>query len=450
MSWAEVKKINSNMSISLDELLTQILAGGQREYIYESRTYTIPYSGVYTIRAFEGLYGSYGKVVKNFTKGEILTITISSGNLTITSNLQSTTVFHINLSKDSYVNSNSADSVRALAIGGAEIYTDGGNAYVNSNNGIAAGGGGSGGGNQSSSDNTYYYKGHNGGSAYAWGNNVYALGGGGGGSGVSVSYNANHTEFGIGGNAYINGNALSNFCSPTSLNSGKGYNGGARFHSSSWDYGGYGGNGGCGGGCGYERYYYNASSDFPGGGIGYFSDGGYINGSSAKGGDEQTIAGRNNAVNTMSRSPKGYFVGGHGGGSDNNACAGGTGGFLGGIGAKAQNYNGGAGGYSPYGFGGAGGDTSDNHANNSAGKGGDGKIFGGQGGSGYVNSNSGNGGNGYYPGKGGTVRSPNTGLNGNDGIALTNNMIIGTAPLRGMTPTTSIVIVEYGDSPEDF
>ena len=448
MSWAEVKKINSNMSISLDELLTQILAGGQREYIYESRTYTIPYSGVYTIRAFEGLYGSYGKVVKNFTKGEILTITISNGSLTITSNLQSTTVFHINLSKDSYVNSNSADSVRALAIGGAEIYKDGGNAYVRSNNGIAAGGGGAGGGNNSTnSSNTYYYIGHNGGAAYAWGNNVYALGGGGGGSGLSR--NASNNQFGIGGNAYINGVALNDYCSINSLSSGKGYNGENSHSPSSWDYGGQGGNGGCGGGCGFDRYEYNTTSAFMGGGFGYFSDGGYINGGSARGGDEIESVSRT-SVNTMARSPKGYFVGGHGGGSGNNACAGGTGGFLGGVGAKAQHYNGGAGGYSPYGFGGEGGNTSESSTNNSAGKGGDGKIFGGQGGSGYINSNGGNGGNGYYPGKGGIMRSPNTGSNGSDGIALTNNMIIGTAPLRGMTPTTSIVIVEYGDSPEDF
>ena len=446
MSWAEVKKINSNMSISLDELLLQVLSGGQREYIYEDRIYRVPYTGTYTIRAFEGKYGSYGKVVKTFTKGELLTISIAEGALTITSNLQDTAVFHINLTKDSFVNSNSADSIRALAIGGAEIYTDGGNAYVNSNNGIAAGGGGSGGGNNiSSSSNANYYKGHNGGSAYAWGNNVYALGGGGGGSGAST--NNSHTEFGIGGNAYINGTALSNFCSPTSLNSGKGYNGGARYHSSSWDYGGYGGNGGCGGGCGYERYDYNTSSDFQGGGIGYFSDGGYINGASAKGGDEELSSSSYTAANRMARSPKGYFVGGKGGGHPYNASNGGAGGFLGGTGASAQRGNGGNGGYSPYGFGGNGGWANNGAANTYGGKGGDGKIFGGYGGNAQYNGHGGNGGNGYYAGMGGISGA---GINGTNGIEIINNRIIGTAPLAGMTQATSIVIIEYGDSPEEF
>lgn len=447
MSWAEVKKINSNMSISLDELLTQILAGGQREYIYESRTYIVPYSGVYTIRAFEGLYGSYGKVVKNFTKGEILTITISSGLLTITSNLQDTSVFHINLTKDSYVNSSSGDSVRALAIGGSEIYADGGSAYVRSNNGIAAGGGGSGGGNHSSSSsNIYYYIGHNGGAAYAWGNNVYALGGGGGGSGLSR--NSSNNEFGIGGNAYINGVALNDYCSINSLTSGKGYNGENSHHTTYYDFGGQGGNGGCGGGCGFDRYAYNTANAFMGGGYGYFSDGGYINGASARGGDEKTITDSSNSVNTMARSPKGYFIGGSGGGSYYNACNGGTGGFLGGDGGNAQRNNGGNGGYSPYGFGGNGGWANNSSSSTYAGKGGDGKIFGGKGGEGNSNSTAGNGGNGYYPGKGGKAASETR--YGSDGIALTNNLIIGTAPLRGMTPTTSIVIVEYGDSPEDF
>ena len=107
MSWAEVFKINNNMDISLNELLLNILAGGYRQYIYDSQRYTVPFSGTYTIRAYCGSYGSYGKVVKNFTKGEILTITITGNTaITITSDLQGTSVFHINLAKDSYVNAN--------------------------------------------------------------------------------------------------------------------------------------------------------------------------------------------------------------------------------------------------------------------------------------------------------------------------------------------------------
>lgn len=98
----------------------------------------------------------------------------------------------------------------------------------------------------------------------------------------------------------------------------------------------------------------------------------------------------------------------------------------------------GDGGYSPYGYGGKGGNLT--YANNSAysGNGGDGRIFGGNSGVATYGT-MGNGGNGYYPGYG-----------SQNGREIRNNMLIGTAPLKDMTPNTSIVIIEYGNSPEDF
>ena len=145
----EVKKINDNMSIPLDQLFLKLVGGFHREYIYSSRTYEIPWDGIFTIRAYCGLYGQYGKVVKKFSKGELLTITITGNTaITITSNKQSASIFHIQLSGlNANVNSNSADSIRAIAIGGSGLGMAGGIARVRSNNGIAAGGGGSGGGN---------------------------------------------------------------------------------------------------------------------------------------------------------------------------------------------------------------------------------------------------------------------------------------------------------------
>ena len=176
MSWAEVKKINDNMSMPLDKMLMTIFSGGLRQYIYETQNYTIPFDGEYTIRAYCGAYGSYGKLVCKCKKGEILSITMNTNNsITITSNLRDTNTFHINLAKDSYVNGNSANSIKGIAIGGAEINADGGNAYIRCNNGIAAGGGGSGGATNAG--------GYNGGAAYSYGTNVYSLGGGGGGGG---------------------------------------------------------------------------------------------------------------------------------------------------------------------------------------------------------------------------------------------------------------------------
>lgn len=466
MSWAEVKKINDNMSISLDQLLLKLIGGFHREYIYSSRVYEIPWDGIFTIRAYCGGYGQYGKVVKKFSKGERLTINISgNSSITITSNKQSTSVFHIQLSGlDANVNSNSADSIKAIAIGGSGIGKTGGTARVRSNNGIAAGGGGSGGGNnKSNSSNSAYYIGTAGGAAYAYGANCYALGGGGGGGGDSGYNNGG----GAGGAAYINGTALANNCSISPMQSGKGYPGGASFNSSTYSVGGSGGDGGCGGGCGGKRLNCNVSGGgtWKLGGSGLFSDGGYYIGGSARGGDLGAIykdvwSSSYNAVKLVDISGrKGYFVGGSGadaGFSDskNSGFVGGTGGFLGGHGGNSystyyyDNTSGGNGGYSPYGIGGDGGsgqgyDNSGGHAGN----GGSGKLFGGNGGYFYGEINGGRGGNGYYPGKGGHSSNAQDGA---DGTAITTGVMTSSFPLNGMTPNTSIVIIEAGDSIEDF
>lgn len=315
-----------------------------------------------------------------------------------------------------------------------------------------------GGGNNIYGNNTnaYYYMGWAGGRANAYGNNCYALGGGGGGGGNSRYNNGG----GAGGAAYINGTALSGYCCTTSLTSGKGYNGEASHHTSSYDYGGSGGDGGCGGGCGLNRLSVNTSGTWKTGGAGYFSDGGYMYGASARGGDLGEIVhhGRNyNSKNYANLSgKKGYFVGGQGAEAmyyNSSGYIGGTGGFLGGHGGNSYttsdyyNSSGGIGGYSPYGIGGCGGYGQGNNSNYHAGNGGNGKLFGGNGGYYYGNKAGGTGGNGYYPGKGGSSDSGGKGL---DGSAITTGVITSSFPLNGMTPTTSIVIIEAGDSIEDF
>lgn len=458
MSWAEVKKINDNMSIPLDQLFLKLIGGFHREYIYDSRVYEIPWDGIFTIRAYCGKYGQYGKVVKKFTKGERLTMVITNTSVLISSNLQPQSVFYVQLQGlDANVNSNSSDSIRAIAIGGSALGQPGGNARVRSNNGIAAGGGGSGGGNNTSSNsNAYYYMGWSGGAAYAWGNNCYALGGGGGGGGNS-GYN---NGAGAGGAAYINGTALSNYCCTTSLVSGKGYNGGNSHNTSSLSYGGEGGDGGCGGGCGLNRLSFNTSADVKTVGIGYFSDGGYTVGGSARGGSLGNIADDGSSKNAITYADlsgsKGYFVGGSGAkAKDDNLSGyvGGTGGFLGGEGgfswsnSYARNGSGGNGGYSPYGIGGTGGYGQGNNSSYHPGNGGAGKLIGGNGGYAYGSISGGIGGNGYYPGIGGLSQYGNQGSNGS---AITTGVMSSSFPLNGMTPTTSIVIIEAGDSIEDF
>ncbi|MBO7693856.1 MAG: hypothetical protein J6T10_14645 [Methanobrevibacter sp.] len=457
MSWAEVKKINDNMSIPLDQLFLKLIGGFHREYIYSSRTYEVPWDGIFTIRAYCGQNGQYGKVVKKFTKGELLTITITGNtSVTITSNMQANSVFHIQLNdRDANVNSNSADSIRAIAIGGAAVGQPGGNARVRSNNGIAAGGGGSGGGNNTSnSSNSLYYLGWAGGAAYAYGTNCYALGGGGGGGGNS-SYN---NGGGAGGAAYINGTALSNYCCTTSLISGKGYDGGNSHNTSSVTYGGEGGDGGCGGGCGLNRLSFNTSTAVKTVGMGYFSDGGYTVGGSARGGSLGDIADDGSSKNAITYAnlsgSKGYFVGGSGAkakDSNYSGYVGGTGGFLGGAGGNywgsAFNGSGGKGGYSPYGIGGTGGTAGGTNNSYSSGAGGDGKLIGGNGGYSNGSIDGGTGGNGYYPGIGGLSRN---GSQGSNGYAITSGIMSSSFPLKGMEPTTSIVIIEAGDSIEDF
>ena len=458
MSWAEVKKINDNMSITLDQMLLKLIGGFHRDYIYQTTTYEIPWDGIFTIRAYCGANGQYGKVVKKFTKGERLTIQIvDNTSVVITSNLQSTSVFHIQLTgMDANVNSNSADSIRAIAIGGAQLWYNGGNARVRSNNGIAAGGGGSGGENSTSSTS---YLGYAGGAAYAWGTNCYALGGGGGGGGNSGYNNGG----GVGGSAYINGTALTNYCNFINLASGKGYNGGASRNNSAKTCGGFGGNGGCGGGSGKGVLNYNTTTAMNMGGLGYFSDGGYMNGGSARGGDNGDLGrnGSNTAFNVVNKSgAKGYFVGGSGMDAFDydvrniKTGNGGIGGFLGGQGGNSyddwgsHNSSGGNGGYSPYGIGGNGGyGSGSNSSNYYAGNGGDGKLIGGNGGNVYGNMRAGNGGNGFYPGLGGYSNEIKTGT---DGIAMTSSSITTSFPIKGMTPTTSIVIIEAGDSMENF
>lgn len=483
MSWAEVQKINDNMSIPLNELLTQFLAGGFREYIYENKAYEVPFTGLYTIRAYTGYYGSYGKLVGKLEKGEKITIALSSNSsISITSDKKNTSEFGISLGLNSVVNGNSSNFKSGIAIGGARANSRGGDANIRCNNGIASGGGGASG----------YYNGYEtakkGGDARAWGNNCYALGGGGGGGSSGKYPNSTIPSAGgtggAGGKAFVNDIEITDYCSNSrtqTLKSGRGHNGETIAWGNAsqyYNHGTSGGDGGCGGGA-YAPYSNESYYSYGNGGAGYFSGGEschqyYDSGSggSARGGNGAFR--RKNYTKFSSFEPKdGYFAGGDGAQIDtitpsliNNASnhfqKGGVGGFYGGNGGKAFSsdddaiFRAGDGGVGTYGIGGKGGLARAYYSNQSsmkAGNGGAGKIKGGDGGditASYGNQNyltAGNGGNGFFGGAGGKTSYGN---NGADGINIFTNRLIGTAPRFDKNKYDSIVIIEYGDSPEDF
>ena len=393
MGFDQVKRINNNISRPLNELMNGIWNrvdtrryfyndcvwdNNNRTYVntnttYTSTTYTIPISGYYTIRAYVGNYGSYGKVIGQFAKGERLGIYIGGANsISISSSRHSMSNFYISLTTGATVNAIGNGFISALAIGGASYYNMGGSARVRCNNGIAVGGGG-GCSNPDASGGWIY--GEDGGSAYAWGDNVYALGGGSGAHNSSV-YNRP-----VGGNAYVNDKEVTTYCSynnSNALQSGRGYQGN--------NY--YGGNGGSGGG----------GSSGGSGGRGYYSYGGRFVGGSGKGGNNSGSFG--------------YFAG-----ASINGSNAGSGGFYGG--STWANYSGARGGNGKYGFGGDGN------------RGGDGQL---------------KGGNGIYGGNG---LKPGVGSSSN-GNAIRHKSIIHTLPAWHKNGYSSIVILEYGISKDDY
>ena len=395
MGFSQVKKINNNISRSLNELINSnwnkvdtrryfyndcVWDGNNRKYTgtnSNTRFYTIPINGYYTIRAYTGNYGSYGKIIGQFVKGEQLRIDINDAYfINISSTRHNINNFHVNLSFNANINGVGTGFVSALALGGGGAgagWLSGGNAYVRCNNGIAVGGGG--GCSDPNSTGAWIYGGA-GGSAYTWGDNVYALGGG-GGAGNTSSYGP-----GNGGKAFVNDEEVNTYCSYDNsqvLRSGRGYNG------SNYN-GGHGGVGGAG------VYVSNVAK-------GYFSSGGQYNGGSGKSG--------------CNVSGYGYFAGDFSYFSDK--CS--YGGFYGGW-TLTNNYycNGGIG---RYGFGGSG-----YHGGYGQLKGGDGVY----------------GGDGLNPGVGTTA----------NGTAIRHKSIIHTLPAWNKGYSNSIVIIEYGVSKDNY
>ena len=98
MKLLPVKKVINNITRPLNELISNAFAKTDtRRYFYNDcvwnatsrgydatnnsiRRYTIPIDGYYTIRAYCGWRGSYGKIVGKFQKGEVLTMNFNYNN----------------------------------------------------------------------------------------------------------------------------------------------------------------------------------------------------------------------------------------------------------------------------------------------------------------------------------------------------------------------------------
>lgn len=416
MNFLQLKKVNNDISKPLNQLMREKLANDTdtRRYFYsdcvwnantrsydnagsgnETRQYIIPINGYYTIRAYADYTGSYSKVVGKFSKGEKITMKFVNTyaqsswriiGVDITSNKKSVSTFKVQLDHDANITATGVNFISALAIGGAgnrEIpnQLEGGNAIVRCNNGIAVGGGGS--SNFATSYVTDGLKGYNGGSAYAWGSNVYAIGGGGGAGVLSTNDNR-----GKGGNAYINGTAVTaNYNESKMANAIYSCRGNDATSVGTIR----GGNGGCGGAG------FNSGSSLAYCGNGIWGDGGNTIGGSSKGGDDSN-----------------FDVGGYGYFAGGNGEYGGTGGFYGG---SSWNWlqNGGNG---NYGYGGNGN------------CGGYGQLMGG----------SGNyGGNGLKAGTGSI----------SNGTAIRHKSIVHTLPAFNRYGS-SVVIIEYGISQDNY
>lgn len=396
MSITPIKKIKSTTK-TLDKFILGAFLNNvdTRRYLYNNGTsyYTIPINGEYTIRAYQGANGAYGKVFGDFRKGERLTITIGNSNyISITSSYKATSEFNMYINKNAVVYANGANFNGAMVVGGAGNASDGGSATLYGD-GIAYGGGGG----------AYIYSGtqygYNGGDAYIYGNG-YAYGGGGG---AAITYPDSNRQ-GKGGSGYQNGVAVSSWRG----NDGKQYQGGNSR--------------GCGGAVSYHGQYTPTSSARGGSGaIGAGSE--YREGGSARSGA---------SWGSFGQAP-GYFAGGSAlqdymnyTTAQYNGGDGGTGGFFGGNGglaADSTNKRRGNGGTGTYGVGGYGY------------YGGDGQIRGGAG--------EYKGGNGFIAGYA---------ANNRNGSSIRHKPIVHSR-LENATylgPYNSIVIVEYGHSPYNY
>lgn len=428
MGYAPVKRINNDISRPLNILIMSALnMVDTRRYFYSNyyynyadrnyistsnttRTYTIPINGYYTIRAYQNTYGSYGKIIGKFTKGEVLTINF--GNNSVISSKRDTNTFYMDFGYNVIINGTSDDFVYALGIGGSDR-KDGGNVNVRCNNGIAVGGGGGCVFSSVSGYQSYVLHGKNGGTARAWGINVRALGGGGGAGYDDIYYNNSYHDLGgAGGAGYINDVYTSS---------------GGRGNETR------GGSGGCGG-AGYVRQYSQSyDPDISTGiGSGTYCSGGYMVGGSAKAPPTAS-----SYFGSLGASKNGYFEGGIGNFltvseysssttylPDSNGFNGGNGGFYGGRGGapgntKNNSLHYGNGGSSIYGFG----------------------AYGYYGGNGQLQ-----GGSGDY--KGGSGLNPGSG-NSSTGTAIRHKPIIHTLPLWGSCGYT-VVIIEYGVSNANY
>jgi len=450
MGVAPIKRINNNIARPLNELINSNWNKvDTRRYFYNdcyydhnarsyvnagnnntTRTYTIPINGYYTIRAYYAPYGSYGKIIGKFSKGEVLTM--SFGGMYITSSQRNTTTFYMGFGKNVTINGTTNDFIYALGIGGAGKRDAGGNVNVRCNNGIAVGGGG---GSYGSNQwrNGYFLGtlfGYNGGTARAWGDNVKALGGGGGAGTEIINVSNNYARgYGNGGKAFVNDNEVTTPCNISNLSFNRIYS--CRGQNGNNRYGGDGGTGGAG------FVHPSRGDDIPSttyAGTGLFSSGGNEVGGSARGAPMV-----NSYCGDIGDARWGFFEGGskefdieisqwvNTYTPNKNGFDGAAGGFYGGNGGDAgcryAQSNGtlhkGNGGTATYGFGGYGY------------YGGDGQLKGGDGN--YC------GGNGLKAGTGNIV----------NGTAIRHKSIVHTLPAWNKHGS-SIVIIEYGISTDNY
>lgn len=269
MSWAEVKKINNNMSVSLDELI--LMNYPKMGYFYNSTTFKVPFDTGLTIRACSvggessiteagGGGSGYVKDYRKYKKGDIINITIATDKTTITQSARNLNLVAnaggkptINTSGD-YVG-----GVGGTASGGNLANVTGGagaGERTNAQDSVGCAGGGR--------DNTYigttYQNGGNGGFSGGNGGSIHSSGdtskggtggftGGAGGNNDYSSLKAGEggsSTYGVGGNGgsntYSKGTSSSGFRGGDGGNGGDGYIAGGNGGSSRRGNGGNGGN----------------------------------------------------------------------------------------------------------------------------------------------------------------------------------------------------------------
>lgn len=249
MSWAEVKKINSNLSSPINEQFLALFP--QLRFFYETATFKVPFDIGLTIRAcgaggagnssgYGGAGGGYSKDYRQYKKGDIISMTFAAGTVTISCQPRD-----LSMAVGKGAN---GGTTGGTATGGNIRNIVGAGRNQSSPEGCAGGASSSGAGltggfsgsrgtsGQKGGDGGFF--GGDGGAGSAGGNSAHGIGGN-GGDGYSVTSSLTTANGGNGGNGYIMGGNGGNG-STTSNYPGNGGNGG----NSQIGKGGKGGNAG--------------------------------------------------------------------------------------------------------------------------------------------------------------------------------------------------------------